>query len=100
MRPGLSTEEDRFVNELLTWDRTRRSMQQAFTYVFLALGLIVFTAVAVLTLRNMTDRTVLWVLLPGTLMAMLFFGMYVVGDRRIKERALVSSVLRKLAGEG
>ena len=100
MRPELSAEEDRFVSELLSWDRTRRTVQQVVTYMFLVLGWIVFLAVAVLTLRNLTDRTVLWVFLPGTLMTILLVGMYVVGDRRIKERVLVSSVLRKLAGDG
>jgi len=100
MRSALSVEEDRFVNELLSWDRTKRPTERVLTYMFLVLGWIVFLAVAVLTLQNLTDRTVLWVLLPGTLMAVLFFGAYVVTDRRIRERALISSVLRKLRGDG
>ena len=99
MSTELSREEERFVGDLLTWDRTERSAQWFLCHVFLILGVAVFGVAAFYTLRNLNDRTALWVLLPGGLIAMLFFVGYAVGEHWVRRRHFIATVLKKLGGE-
>ena len=99
MRSDLNEQERQFVDELLKWDQKDRPGQWVLCHIFLILGGIVFVAAAILTVQNLNDRTILWVMLPGTLIAIAFFVLYIVGERRIRERKLMASVLRKLARE-
>ena len=99
MNMQLSREEERFVNDLLRWDRTERSSQRVLCHLFLALGLVVFIAAAVLFLQHMNDHTAAWVMVPGGLIAALFFGLYAVGEHWIRRRRLFASILRKLFNE-
>jgi isoprenylcysteine carboxyl methyltransferase (ICMT) family protein YpbQ len=99
MSAELSRKEEKFVRDLLTWDRTERSSQRVFFHLFLFIGLAVFVTTAYYTLRNMNDRTILWVLFPGGLIACLFFVVYAVGERWATRRHSVASVLKKLGSE-
>ena len=99
MSTELSREEERFVGDLLTWDRKERSAQWLLCHLFLVLGGVVFVAAAFYTLRNLNDRTALWVLLPGVLIAILFFVGYAVGERWVRRRHFIATVLKKLCSE-
>ncbi len=96
MRSNLNEQEERFVNELLKWDQKDRSLQWFLCHIFLILGGVVFVAAAIFTARNLNDRTALWVMLPGSLIAIVFFVLYAVIEHRIRERRLVASVFKKL----
>ena len=96
MKPELTEQEDRFVREVLEWDIRRRASEWFLYSLLLIVGGGVFVFVAVFTLQHLNDRTAMWVTLPGSLSAILFAVLYVSGERRIKERRLLASVLRKL----
>jgi len=95
LRTKLNEEEDQFVHKLLTWDQTLRSKESVFYNLLLISGGIVIVVVAFLTVQHLNDRTVLWVTVPGFLTGVLLIGLYIIGMRRIKERRLVASVLKK-----
>ncbi|MFH1007695.1 MAG: hypothetical protein V1800_09370 [Candidatus Latescibacterota bacterium] len=99
MSPQLSKEEARFAHDLMAWDRRERSAQWVFCHLLLILGAVVFVAAALFTLRNLDDRTVFWVLLPGSVIAMGFFTGYVVGVRWVRRRHLTATLLDKLCGK-
>ena len=99
MSTELSREEEKFVRDLLTWDRTERSAQWVLCHLFLVLGGVVFVAAAFITLQHLNDRTALWVLFPGGLMAMLFFAFYAVGEHWVRRRHFIASILKKLRSE-
>lgn len=96
LKTKLSEEEDQFVHELLTWDQTLRSKEWVFYNLLLILGGLVIVVVAFLTVQHLNDKTALWVTVPGFLTGILLIGLYIIGVRRIKERRLVASVLKKL----
>ncbi len=99
MSAVLSRKEEKFVRDLLTWDRTEWSAQRVLYHLFLFMGLAVFVTTAFYTLRNMNDRTALWILFPGGLMACLFFVVYAVGERWAARRHFIASILKKLGSE-
>ena len=99
MSTELSRKEEKFVRDLLTWDRKERSAQRVFFHLFLFMGLVVFVTTAFYTLQNMNDRTALWVLFPGGLIACLFFVGYAVGEHRATRRHFIASILKKLRGK-
>ena len=99
MSTELSGKEEKFVRDLLTWDRKERSAQWFLCHLFLIFGLVVFVAAAFYTLRNLNDRTALWVLFPGALMASLFFVSYAAGERWVRRRHFIAALLKKLCGK-
>ena len=78
MPEELTTEERRLVAELLAIEDKGDRTESLLSQVPLVLGGIVFVAAAMITVRNLTDRAVVWVLLPGTASAMVLFGLYLV----------------------
>lgn len=100
MKAELSEEEEQFIHELLTWDRTHRPVERLLYNLFLILGGTIIVIHGLLTVRQLHDRIVLWLTMPGFLLGLVFILLYIVGERRIRERRLVAKVLRKLWGRG
>ena len=100
MRAELSEEEEQFVSELVTWDRTRRNVELVFYTLLLVIGGAVIVIAGYITIQHLTDRTALSVTVPGFLLGLLLIGLYLFGERRVKERRMAASVLKKLRGEG
>lgn len=96
MKTKLSEEEDQFVDELLTRDQRLRPKESVFYNLLLISGGLIIVVVAFLTVQHLNDKTALWVTVPGFLTGILLIGLYIIGMRRIKERRLVASVLKKL----
>jgi UDP-N-acetylmuramyl pentapeptide phosphotransferase/UDP-N-acetylglucosamine-1-phosphate transferase len=59
-------------------------------------GGAVIVAAVLFTYYNMTNATAQWITLPSLLIGLLFIGIYLVADQRIKERRKVVSIFRKL----
>jgi hypothetical protein len=100
MAAGLTHDEDRFVRDLLSWDRHRRGAEWALTVLMLALGGLIVVVFAILMLRSLTDRTALTLTVPGFVVGLALIVLYWQGERRIRERHRLASVIRKLMGEG
>jgi hypothetical protein len=99
METAFNDQEMQFVRQLQDWVRTRKAaVSFLFTLLLVCGGLVIVTS-AVLTLAHLSDRTAYWVTVPGFLIGILFIGLYIVGDRWVKERSLIASVLKK-AGLG
>lgn len=96
MPEELTTEERRLVEELLAIEDRGDRTESLLSQVPLVLGAIVFVAAALITVRNLTDHTALWVLLPGTAAAMVLFGLYTVLTVRRRVRRRYASIIHKL----
>jgi len=96
MPEELTTEERRLVAELLAIEDKGDRTESLLSQVPLVLGGIVFVAAAMITVRNLTDRAVVWVLLPGTASAMVLFGLYLVIAVRRRVRQRYASIIHKL----
>ena len=96
MNTTLSSEEKRFLHQLLTWDEKRRTMNSVLYNLFLILGGIIIVVVGFSTVQHLNDQTVLWLTVPGFLLGLLLIGLYIMGQRWNKERQLVASIIRKL----
>jgi hypothetical protein len=96
----LNEDELRFVRNLLTWDQMRRTADGIYCYFFLLCGGIILAAVAFLSVRYLNDRTALWFTVPGFSLGLILIGAYIMAERRLKERRIIASVLKKLFNEG
>ena len=93
----LNTEERSYVNSVRRWNVSERPVQLILLHACLLVGALLFVAAALITLQNLNDRAVYFVLLPGTLGALVFVLVYVVGEKWCRDRRLVASILRKTA---
>jgi hypothetical protein len=100
MAVSLTPEEDRFVRDLLSWDRARRRGEWMMALAMLTLGGLIVVVFAILTLRDLNDRTALTLTVPGFLVGAALVVLYWQLERRIRERHRIASVIRKLKGEG
>jgi uncharacterized membrane protein YfcA len=100
IKAELSEEEEQLIHELLTWDQTRRPVERLLYSLFLILGGAIIVIHGFLTVQQLHDRLVFWVTVPGFLLGLIFILLYIVGERRIRERRLIAKVLRKLWGRG
>jgi hypothetical protein len=100
MKAELSEEEEQLIHELLTWDQTRRPVERLLYNLFLILGGAIIVIHGFLTVQQLHDRIVFWLTVPGFLLGLIFILLYIMGERRLRERHLVAKVLRKLWGRG
>ena len=96
MPEELTTEERRLVEELMALEDGGDRTESVLSQVPLVLGVIVFVAAAIITLRNLSDRTALWVMLPGTVVAIFLFGLYLVITVHRRVRRRYASIIHKL----
>ncbi|MDP6125643.1 MAG: hypothetical protein QGH20_07815 [Candidatus Latescibacteria bacterium] len=99
MKQALNEKEERFVGDLMEWDRDRSAFERIVYHIFLLLVGAVIVGTIVLTVPHPNDHTVIWVTLPGTFVGLLFGAVYGLGERRIAYRRTVASVLRKLSAD-
>jgi hypothetical protein len=91
----LNEHEQEYLQTLMQRDEKRMSLGWFFM-VLLALGGLIIAIVAILTLREMTDQRAYVMTLPGFIIGLLLIGIAIAGIRRVKERHLIASILRKL----
>lgn len=91
----LNEREAEYVNTLMKRDRLRMRFGWFFMMVLVAGGLV-FIITAYLTLREMNDRTALWVTLPGFAVALSLIVLSLAGVAWVKQQHLITSILKKL----
>ncbi len=96
MSVELNTAESGFVRELLAWDRRRRSLDWLLCNLLLALGGLIIVVAGGFTLGHRSDHVVWTMTVPGFLLGLLFLVLYVVGERRIRDRRTMVGILKKL----
>jgi len=63
------------------------------------LGLILIVAVVIITLRNMSDRVVFWVFVPGVIsgIGIFLFGLFLLNYlQKRKEQEKLAAIIKKL----
>jgi hypothetical protein len=96
MMADLSRDEQRFVDDLLTWDEKTRGMELLLSRFALALGGIILVITAVLTLGDLTDGTVVSLLIPGFVAGIFLISVYIWTGSRVRDRHRIASLARKL----
>jgi len=91
----LNEHEQEYLHALMHRDEQRMSLGWFFM-MLLALGGFIIVIVALLTLREMTDKRIIVMTIPGFVTGLLLIGIAIAGIRRVKERHLIASILRKL----
>ena len=84
-----------FLNEWPRWDGSGHRVHRIICQICLLMGTAIFVVSSFLTLQNLNDQTILWIMVPGSVIAILLFLVYWGGERRIKEYHLFFSVLKK-----
>ncbi len=92
----LSPDEQRFLDDLLTWDEKTRGIELLLSRFALALGGIILVVTAVLTLGDLTDGTVVSLLIPGFVAGIFLISVYSWVGSRIRDRHRIASLARKL----
>ena len=100
MRVELSDQEEQFVRKIVDWDLNRRRAESFVCSLFLFLGGAIIVFAAYITVQHLSDRTALSITVPGFLLGLVLIGLYLIVGRRIRERRLVASVLKKLRSAG
>lgn len=100
MTAELSRDEQRFLDDLLTWNEKTRGTELLLSHLALAAGGGVLVVTAVVTLRNLTDATVIAVLVPGFVAGLFLIGVYAWIESRIRDRHRIVVLARKLSVSG
>jgi hypothetical protein len=91
------TRADRdFLDDLLSWDSSRRRIDRLLCQIALFAGGILIVAAAVFTAGRLEDRTVFTVLVPGFLSGLFLVGLYLLGEKRVRDRHRLAEIARKL----
>ncbi len=96
MTISMKTSEKKFMKKMLLWDQKKASVEVLVNLVFLIIGALVVLTDAYFTYRYINNHTSFWVIMPGYVIGILFLLIYLVGDKRIKERRHFASILRKI----
>ena len=100
MQNALSRSEENFVEELLTWDDSRRSSEWLLCNVALVIGGCAMVGTSVFAFFHLTDQSIAGVLVPGFALGLFLVGTYVLSGRRIRERHQLAMIIRKMKGVG
>lgn len=96
MSVSMKTSEKKFMKKMLLWDQKKASIEVLVNSLFLIIGTLVVLTDAYFTYRYINNHTSFWVIMPGYVIGILFLLIYLVGDKRIKERRHFASILRKI----
>jgi ABC-type dipeptide/oligopeptide/nickel transport system permease subunit len=96
MSVSMKTSEKKFMKKMLLWDQKKASVEVLVNLVFLIIGTLVVLTDAYFTYRYIYNHTSFWVIMPGYVIGILLLLIYLVGDKRIKERRHFASILRKM----
>jgi hypothetical protein len=96
MSVSMKTSEKKFMKKMLLWDQKKASIEVLVNSLFLIIGALVVLTDAYFTYRYINNHTSFWVIMPGYVIGILFLLIYLVGDKRIKERRHFASILRKI----
>jgi hypothetical protein len=98
MTKPLSQADHDFLADLLTWDSSRRRLDRLLCRVALLAGGILIVTAALVTVARLEDRTVFTVLIPGFLCGLFLVGLYLLGEKRVRDRHRLAEIVRKLGG--
>lgn len=96
MANELSSEERRWVSELLAWDAGARRIETAGLWAALGLGALAVITAASWTLLHLTDRAVIVLTVPGFALGLALMVAYWLGSKRVADRHRVAGILRTL----
>ena len=96
MSVSMKTSEKKFMKKMLLWDQKKASIEVLINTVFLIIGALVVLTDAYFTYRYLNNHSSIWVIMPGYVIGILLLSIYLVGDKRIKERRHFASILRKI----
>jgi len=96
MTVELSHDEQHFVDDLLIWDEKTRATELMLSRFALVLGGVILIVTAILTLGNLTDGTVVSLLIPGFVAGIFLISVYVWIGSRIRDRHRIAEIARKL----
>ncbi len=96
---SLDPQEQRTVDDLLTWDRTRRKADLFASYFALGVGAFIFFGVVGYTLSHLQEPRVYRATLLGCLGAIALFLVFAFGTHRVQERHRLATIIRKLSDE-
>lgn len=102
MSAQLTISEKRYLDDFLkSLGETRISPKFSYLYsgVISILGLILFTSVVIITLNNLNDRVVYWVLFPGSIggIGIILLGIFLLKYlKKIEEKKKLATIIKKL----
>lgn len=96
MPVSMKTSEKKFMKKMLLWDQKKASIEVLVNSIFLIIGTLVILTDAYFTYRYLNNHASIWVIMPGYIIGILLLLIYLVGDKRIKERRHFASILRKI----
>ena len=96
MPVSMRKSEKKFVMKMLQWDQKKASIEVVINSLFLFAGAIVILVDAYLVYKFLRNNMSIWVIMPGYVIGILLLAIYIVGDKRIKERRHFASILRKI----
>jgi pheromone shutdown protein TraB len=102
MAAKLTISEKKYLDDFLkTIDKTKISLKFSYLYsaVVSILGLILFTSAVIITLNNLNDRVVYWVLFTGTIggIGIILLGIYLFKYlKKIEENKEMVVIIKKL----
>ncbi|MBT4482728.1 MAG: hypothetical protein HOC71_03515 [Candidatus Latescibacteria bacterium] len=102
MDEQLTITEKRYLDEFLK-SVTETKLSPIFSYLYSGVisffGLILFTAAVIITVQNLTDRVVYWVLIPGVIggIGTIVFGLILLEYlRKSEEKKKMAAIIKKL----
>lgn len=96
----LAPEERRLVDDLLAAEDAEPGVSRVLEMVPLALGVTIFVAAAMITVRHLNDHTARWVMLPGAGAAVVLVATHLYLYYYRRRRKLYASIIRKLMWAG
>lgn len=96
MKASLNAFEKRTVDDLLSWDRTRRKADLFAAYFALVLGGVIVVAVSSYTVAHLQDQTTYALTRAGFGSAIGLFFIYVWGADRAAKKHQLATIIRKL----
>lgn len=100
MKEILSEHDEQFIDDLLEWYARKQPVDMLLCNMILVLAGAIIVLAALATLARLTDRMILGVLVPGLVIGMLLVGVYILANKRIKERRRVAQIMEKLMRAG
>ncbi|KQC09282.1 MAG: hypothetical protein APR54_03735 [Candidatus Cloacimonas sp. SDB] len=92
----LEKKELKIIYNLFRWEKFNKTSEILIYNFMLFIGGLLIVLTVFKTLTNLTDKSILYITLPGFLAGILFIWVYLTARKRIQEKSEFTRIFHKL----
>ncbi|MBN1620377.1 hypothetical protein JW890_06615 [candidate division WOR-3 bacterium] len=95
-KQGLTKKDEVFIEDTIKWDGSSKTFENIIYRAIIFLGVVSLLVITYFSIINFSDKTLLFITVPGILMSVLLVIIGFFGDKKVSEKHNVARIFKIL----